>query len=336
MPKKKRDELIWQIEMLRFLPTDPPGKSYEEIHEEMVFLGFGMTLRSVQRAVPSLKDLGLQLNDEEKIHRWYWPRQYRSMERQLMPAAEALSLRLIEQIVAPLLPDSLRHVLDGRFVLARERLEKLRKTNHRVDWPEKVAAIPSHFTLRPPKIDPDVLRVVQEALLEDRELTIDYQGLNDSEPKRRRVHPRALIQSGGVPYLVATTPDSEDGPEIIKQYRIDRISLAIGSSRRVAPSNFDLKQYLAEDKDKVGSLEKIRLELWVSTNLAKILKDTTLSDDQILNFQDDGATVTATVRNTLRLQQWLLGHRDNLEVIKPAVLRNWMAKKLEAALARYR
>lgn len=336
MPTSKVDEITWQLELLRLLPTDPPGRSHEDLHDELAVLGFDKTLRTVQRTLSGLEDLGLQRTVSGKVHYWHWPVQYRSLEKHVLTTAEAVSLRLIEQIVSPLLPESLRQVLDGRFATAREKLDQLRKMNRRVDWPEKIASIPGHFSLQPPRIDPDVLRSVQEALLEGREIEIDYQSLKDQEPRRRRLHPRALIQAGSVTYLVATVPDSKKDPDRPIQYRIDRISKVIISTRPVARSSFDLKQYLADEEEKVGSREMIRLELWVSPRLAAILKGTALAGDQELKETADGAIVMGTVRNTLRLQQWLLGHREHLEVRKPAVLRRWMAEKLAAALARYR
>ena len=335
MPKSKLEEISWQLEMLRLLPTLPPGKSYEQIHEELVSLGFNKTLRTVQRTLPGLEDLGLQRTIDGKVHYWHWPVQYRSLERHGMAIAEAVSLRLIEQLVTPLLPESLRHVLDARFAAARECLDKLRRKNRRVDWPDQIAAIPSHFMLQPPRVDPEVLRTVQDALLDGRELEVDYQSLKDSEPRRRRLHPRALIQSGPVTYLIATLPDSNKDPDRPIQYRLDRIHAAFVSGRHVSSSGFDLKQYLADDEEKVGNREIIHLEVWVSSDLAKILTGTALAENQALKETDDGAIVTATVRNTLRLQQWLLGHREHLEVRRPAVLRRWMAGKLSAALARY-
>ena len=336
MPNKKSDELNYHLELLRLLPAGPPGITYEELHDELRALGFDKTLRTIQRAPELLIDLGLVCDKSEKVHRIYWPSEFRSIEKRFMPTAEAVSLRLIEQIVSPLLPDSLREALDERFAKAREKLDHLRRSNRRVAWAEKIASIPSHFTLRPPVIDPDVLQTVQEALLDDKELEIDYESLKDTNARRRRLHPRALIQSGSATYLVATLPDSKRDSDKPIQYRLDRIHKAIMSSRRVSNSNFDLKQYLANDEDKLGSREFIRLEIWASPRLVSILKGTWLADDQQLVESEDGAIVRATVRNTLRLQQWLLGHREHVEVRKPKALRQWMAAKLEAALDRYR
>jgi predicted DNA-binding transcriptional regulator YafY len=336
MPNKKSDELNFHLELLRLLPAGPPGITYEELHEELTSRGFDKTLRTIQRAPKVLRDLGLVCDTSEKVHRLYWPSRFRNLERHFMPLGEAVSLRMIEQIVAPLLPDSLRNALDDRFDKARTRLDQLRRSTRRVDWADKIAAIPSHFTLCPPVIDPEVLRTVQEALLDDMEVEVYYQSLKDAEPRRRRLQPRALIQSGSVTYLVATVPDSARDPDKPIQYRLDRIHKAFMSSRRVSHSTFDLQQYLTNEEDKVGSREFIRLELWVSPRLASILKATSLADDQKLVEKEDGAIVRATVRNTLRLQQWLLGHREHVEVRKPKALRDWMAVKLHAALDRYR
>lgn len=336
MPNKKSDELNFHLELLRLLPSGPPGITYEELHSELQSLGFDKTLRTIQRAPKLLIDLGLVCDTSEKVHRLYWPSEFRSIERRFMPIAEAVSLRMIEQIVAPLLPDSLREVLDDRFDKARTRLDQLRRSTRRVDWADKIAAIPSHFTLCPPVIDPEVLRTVQEALLDDKEVEVDYKSLKDAVPRRRRLQPRALIQSGSVTYLVATVPDSARDPDKPIQYRLDRIHNAFMSSRRVSNSTFNLQQYLTNEEDKVGSREFIRLELWVSPRLASILKGTRLADDQKLVENKDGAIVNATVRNTLRLQQWLLGHREHVEIRRPKALRDWMAVKLQAALDRYR
>jgi predicted DNA-binding transcriptional regulator YafY len=336
MPNKKSDELNFHLELLRLLPMGPPGITYEELHSELQSLGFDKTLRTIQRAPKLLIDLGVVCDTDEKVHRVYWPSDFRSIEKQLMPSAEAFSLRMIEQIVSPLLPESLKGALEGRFKKASARLEQLRRSSRRVDWADKIAAIPSHFTLRPPVIDPEVLRTVQEALLDDKELEVDYKSLKDAEPSRRTLYPRALVQSGSATYLIATVPDSKRDPDKPIQYRLDRIHKAIMSNRQVSSSKFNLQQYLTNEEDKVGSREFIRLELWVSSRLASILTATPLAEDQKLVENKDVAIVRATVRNTLRLQQWLLGHREHVEVRKPKALRDWMAVKLEAALDRYR
>lgn len=56
MPASKIEEIAWQLEMLRLLPADLPGKSYKEIHKELEFLGFNKNLRTAQRTLPGLEN----------------------------------------------------------------------------------------------------------------------------------------------------------------------------------------------------------------------------------------------------------------------------------------
>jgi predicted DNA-binding transcriptional regulator YafY len=333
----KLAELSWQLEMLRLLPKDEDGLSYEEIRKELAKRGFGLTKRTIERAINGLAPLGLLSHKLEGRKHWYWPLHYRSLDLQGMSVAEAVSMRLVEQMVAPLLPEQLRHELKARFDLGNRKLNSVKGKNVNANWPDKIAAVQSHLTLLPPKLDSEILATVQHALLENRELLVDYRRLKDDMLVARRLHPRALLQSGSVTYLIATQPDTDKDPDKPIQYRLDRIQKAVTSGRGVSRSSFNLEQYLAAQEHRVGDLEWLDLELWVSEDLAKILRETALSDDQELIeiSRRDGSILRARVRNTLRLEQWLLGHREHLEVKKPVKLRNWMRKTLQAALARY-
>ena len=338
MPASKIDELTWQLEMLRLLPKDEDGLSYEDIREELKKQGFDLTKRTVERTVQKLAPLGLLCHKRDGRNLWYWPSHYRSFDLQGITVAEAVSLRLVEQMVAPLLPEQLRVALKDRFELGNRKLNSIKGRNAHAALPDKIAAVQSHLTLLPPKLDPDVLATVQQAVLENRELQVDYQRPKDAAPVRRRLHPRALLQSGSVTYLIATRPDSDEDPDKGIQYRIDRIHRALISGRGISRSDFNLEQFLAAQEDKVGTREWLNLEIRVSPRLALLLSETALADDQELTeiSPKEGSILKARVRNTLRLQQWLLGHREHLEVQKPVVLRNWMRNKLQMALRQYK
>lgn len=335
MRVKKADQMEWQQELLNLLPSHPPGLTCEEIRESLHALRIEKSLRTVQRTLEGFMNLGLKCDESCKAHLWYRDPVYRGATPPTMPTAEALSLRLIEQMISPLLPQSLRQVMEGRFKTAAKRLDVLRTKKQPVDWPEKVAAVPSHLNLLPPRIDPEVLVTVQEALLEDAALNVDYQSLEKQKPTRRMIYPRALLQAGPATYLIVHEPHSGKDPDTPIQYRLDRIHKAIKLSQRTPKSDFNLKTYLAKDGHHVGRKDVISLRLSVSPKLALILRGTALSGDQSVKDQDGGAIVTAKVRETHRLKQWLLGHAEHVEVIKPEDLREWMVTTLGATLSRY-
>jgi predicted DNA-binding transcriptional regulator YafY len=67
-----------------------------------------------------------------------------------------------------------------------------------------VAVVPQSLLLSPPPIDHNVLKTVQEALLADRQLDIEYHKFDAEQTSKQTLHPLSLIQRGPVTYLVAT------------------------------------------------------------------------------------------------------------------------------------
>jgi predicted DNA-binding transcriptional regulator YafY len=237
----------------------------------------------------------------------------------------------VEQTVKDQVPWSVLHVLKPRFAQAKAKLEGISTRNNKARWLDKVASIPRNLTLIPPQYSQETLDTVQTALLEERELHIAYKSLQDKTPRPRDVHPRALLQKGPVTYLIANKAN-DTTPRL---YAIHRISEAYRTGRPVGRSPFNLKNYLVEQAHEVGTGEWLDLELWVSVNLAKILKETPLAKGQTLTEVDDGARVQARIKDTLPLRQWIRGHGPAVEVQGPAGLRQTVAADLRTAADRY-
>ena len=331
--KSKEEEMYRQYEMLLLLPSEPPGMTTKEIVEQLGNLDdeYVVDIRTIQRDLMKLKDrFALAISSEKKPYRWYWPGAGRARLAGLS-IPEALSLRLIEQTVRDLIPESVLHVLKPRFEQAERQLQKVAGRTNKTRWLDRVASIPRNLVLVAPQQSTEILGTVQEALIEDKELEIKYKSLQDKSPAYRTVHPRALLQKGSVTYLIANKVNESDP----RMYAVHRISEAYRTDRPVSRSPFNLKNYLAEQAHEVGTGEWLDLELWVNTNLAKILRETPLAKGQTLTEASDGARVQARVKDTLPLRQWIRGHGPAVEVLGPASLRQTMAADLRAAADRY-
>ena len=117
----------------------------------------------------------------------------------MMSTDEALTFKLAEMFLEPLLPPSVRSRLSGYFDLADRRLQES-KFSH---WAEKVAIVPNNLPLLPAEIEPSVLAVVYEALLKNQRIKATYHAVHNSE-KTYDINPLGLVFRHNVIYLVAT------------------------------------------------------------------------------------------------------------------------------------
>lgn len=67
----------------------------------------------------------------------------------------------------------------------------------------KIRAVSRDLTLRAPRVNPKGLEQVQEALMADRLLEIEYRSLQDPNPVWRTVNARALLLEGSVPVVLS-------------------------------------------------------------------------------------------------------------------------------------
>jgi hypothetical protein len=83
---------------------------------------------------------------------------------------EALTLRLLESSLRPLIPNFMLKTLEPRFNLARQKRQALSEGTPSARWLGKVASVQPELTQLPPDINTDVLEVVQQALMNDTQL----------------------------------------------------------------------------------------------------------------------------------------------------------------------
>jgi len=309
-----RNTLSRQWELLKRLPSRGSGKTARELRQELADAGFQVSKRQVERDLTELAGVfAIDCNDQSIPYGWRWAAGA-SVDLPGLTVAEAVSLRLVEETVRPLLPASLLQALEPRFRQADSKIASLAGENAAIQWLGKVRTVPPTQPLLPPAIAPDVLAAVQEALMAGEQVDADYRAANTDSPTEMRLHPLALVNRGPVTYLVATAWDYAD----IRLYALQRITAArrrFEPCRR--PADFDLDAYIESGALQFGNGRKIRLEAAISEDLGRILAETPLSADQVLT----GGRLTATVKDTWQLRWWIMSLGDGIEVLGPAGLR---------------
>lgn len=329
-----RSTLARMWEMLQLLPSAPPGLTAAQIKGKLAAAGYDASKRTIERDLNELSRLfPLQCNSKGTPYGWYWT-PGRSVNLPGLSISEALTLKLVENSIRPLIPQGMLQGLESRFAQAQEKLEALAQENPAARWPNHVASVTPNMILLPPEIDTGVLATVQQALLEGRQLEVIYRSAYKQQVKSLTLNPAGLIQRGHTTYLLA----SSEGFTDIRQYVLHRLqSVQLLDSVGRQPEDFDLQEYIANKLMQFGQRGEIRLKAWVSGQLAGILQETPLSEDMQLTpcEQSDGYGLVAMVTDTWELRWWLLSHAGSIVVQQPLALRMNIQAKLELAVEQY-
>ena len=322
------DTILRYFEMLRFIPKEPGSISTPDLLRKLQDEGYRIDIRTVQRDLNKLSASGLfpfTSSEDSKPLCWFWPKDAPRLQLPLMTADEALTFKLVEQFLTPLLPLSVKDQMADYFLLADRTLNASPLAN----WIDKVRIISNNQTLLPAEINGAVLAVAYEALLKNRRFTAIYRPRKD-ELKTYEVNPLGLIFKGSAVYLVATLWEYQD----IKQLALHRFSEAMLLDKEVAvPSGFSLDAYIAEGEFDYPTIPEhiIRLTIKINGGIKKYLSETPLSTDQQVTQLDDSTyQLQATVKDTLQLRWWLRSFAADVEVLEPLSLREEFAETVKA------
>lgn len=333
MPRApKESTLSRQWEMMRLVPTRRPGKTSRELREQLASSGYEVSKRTVERDLVELSGIfPLLCNERSTPYGWHWDEDAR-LNIPGMDLAEAVSLGLLEDLLRQLVPPSFYGALEGRFAEARGKLAHLPGNPH-ARWTDLVRYLPPGIPFLPPEVAPALLREVQDALLQGRQLLVEYATAGESEAREIRLHPLALIQQGVRPYLLATTFNYET-PCYFAIHRM--VSAVVQDDQAQKPEGFSLDKHLAKGGGQFGTRGFFTLRARVSPDLASILEETPLSDDQKITKWRGEQRLSATVADSWQLRYWILSQGPDIIVKEPRSLRHEIMERVEEMHSNYK
>lgn len=325
--------LARQWELLRnHLPSRPPGRTSRDLRDRMEAAGHNVTKRTIERDMEELSRIFPITRNEVSIpYGWHW-RENARFDTLGLDLSEAVSLGLMEDVLRQIMPPAFLSALEGKFSLAREKLDALPKIPH-ARWADLVRYVPPGLPFIPPSIAPSVLPTIQEALLHQRQLQVVYLSAGSDAAKEQTLHPLSLIQQGARSYLVATA-FQYDKPLLYAIHRIASATVLEEPAKR--PKGFSLDDFLAGGGAQFANGESITLKARVSDELARLLEETPLSKDQKITTRAGVHTLTATVQESWNLHFWILSQGASIAVLKPVSLRKQIIAAHENALGNYR
>ncbi|MGR5194778.1 helix-turn-helix transcriptional regulator [Vibrio rotiferianus] len=305
MAKKSstQESLALAFEILKRIPKSHQVTA-KELHQQLQHIGIERDLRTIQRNLEMLCDHFDILRDERsKPYGYRWNKSSEGIALPKLSAQEALLLSLAEEYLVKLLPVNITASLDGFFKEAKHKLNPTRDCSKEREWLKKVRVVSETQPLLPPTISTEVFKAISEALFHDRLLNLEYYNAKQ-EQKSALVMPLGLAQQGQRMYLVCRF-DGYDNERTIAVHRVRKAIVSSFGFER--PKEFKLSQYDADGRFGFGEGEKISLELLVKEELALLLLETPLSTSQIITKLNNTYRITATVVDSMQLEQWITG-----------------------------
>lgn len=250
---------------------------------------------------------------------------------------------MLDKYTANYLPVSFKQGITAKLTQLRRQDKESFHQSELGQWQNYLITLPS--IVQAPKLDNDVLGSIHQALLQNRQLKISYQSKWEEKPTQRVVYPKGLIFIDNMVYLTGFDPtdDHIDDEVLLKAHRnfaINRITEAVVIDKPI-PDWVGRDTFSLEHLHKLGRLEptdsaQIKLVLEVQRYACQHLYERPLSIDQkIIAIDDTWNQVSATVANTLRLQDWLVSMSQLSVVIEPPVLKTVILERLHSALELY-
>lgn len=320
-----QQSLLRQWHMLRMVPRAPARISSKELCERLCAVDFPVDLRTVQRDLKELANVfPIALDDRGKPFGWSWLRDALSFDLPGMTLPEALTLTMVEQHLRHQLPPSAIEALHPHFKSAARTLSAVGDAVPSRAWLDKVRSVPPQQPLLPPRMNEECQRIVYLALMQDRQLSLHYRKRDADTPTvYQAVHPLAVVQRGGLIYLVCMFADFED-VRTIALHRVQQAEALYEPARKKA--GFDIDAYIASGQFGVIAGAPINLRAVFTRAAGDHLFETPLSVDQMLSMTLDGRLqLDVTVPNTRALVWWLLGFGDGVVVQEPVALREELA-----------
>lgn len=327
------------IELLSAIPV-ARLTSPTELRDEMAKRGQAVNTRTIQRDLRLLQQhFALECDERSKPHGWRWMSVGARDSMLGLSTPEALGLVLLEQHLRGALPASWSTGLTELFAQARAALDKLGPLSGAKRWPAKVHVVPPGLGSRPPALPPaSVLAEVSEALLNDRQVQIQYRKPGQSAAGPYLVHPLGLLLRGQAVYLVALSDSDRNGAA--RYFALHRVAAAsMLPKASVVPQGVDMASVMTDSAGQFGTApdaSPIDLRLHCDAVLAQLLEESPLCEHQRIEpLRDDRYEVHAQLAPSWELRWWLLSHIAELEVVAPMSLRDEIRLTLEQAAERH-
>jgi len=326
------DTLFRQWLMLQEIPRYPRKVDTGTIKQHLRDRGYEISHRSIQRDLIKLSSIFPLVRDDNKPAGWSWARNGEVRDIPGMDPHTALTFDLVKRYMADKLPVSTLRFIEPHLKRAVEVLKGIPGKKLK-SWTDRVRVIQRGMPMLPAELNPDVLGVVYDALLDEVQFIAQYRPRQKDRIQTYTINPLGLVFRENIVYLVCTLWEYED----VVQFALHRmLSAELTDEVAKVPDGFDLDQYIEKGEFAFLVSEKpLKLRVKIQKYAAFSLRETPVSKDQKIIEKDDHVILSATVPDTVFLRNWILGMGSHAEVLSPKKLRKEFADQTRRMAQNY-
>jgi len=287
----------------------------------------GVTERTIRRDVEALQEAGFPLYDDRADGKKVWRlvEGYQQKLAQGFTLSELAALYFSRNMLSFLGGAPFGQDLESAFAKIREAL------------PQKslpfLSRIQDLFSARP---DPwkdyskkqDVIAALIDAILHQRQARIAYYSFNSRRTKSYEIDPYRLVYYRGGLYLYARAHEYGE----VRTFAVERVQqVEVQEAGFEIPADFDPSDYARSAFGIIGGRPQT-IELVFAAEIAGYVRERNWHESQALADEPDGSVrLTLEVAPSFDLKSWIKGFLPHVKVLRPASLRDEIARELEAA-----
>ena len=298
--------------------------SITDVHNRLKQLGISVSKKTVERDLARLPDefpQMIEVDDSSKPYTFRQPKNARKYSG--MSPEEAVCLQLAYTYLNPLLPntsldDIKPYLKEAEAVLSENASAKMRR------WKDKVQTINEGFQLQQATIIEGILEAIHKSIWDGRTIIAEYRSPRRDKAKEYLLHPAGIVNRGRICYLICSF-DNRDGVTYLPLHRFEKVTIvqeqaSCHKNAKVSELTKNLLGFKVEKKN-------INIKLKFSKAAGAHLKETPISTSMDYDESKDGYIIVEdSVTNNSELRWWIRAFGDDVEVIKPASLRNEFKK----------
>lgn len=326
------DQLYRLDLILGLLPNKENALDSSTILQRVACQGIIVTKRTIHRDLNELKLKYPHVHSRPKGKAKLWWAE-KSLSRLSMLPTDAMNLVMIMDHAA-------RFGMTAqvqKLAPIRDYAKSLLKGNRPAqDCSDKIISNTRFVVLEPSVVKPEVLEVIQQALLEDASVEALYLKRGASEPRQLHIKPLGLSYQDSNIYLSCIFKGLPKGS--IAALPLHRFQSVVTTWEKLeAPEDFDINSNVARySLISLRSEHPAQLKLRITHTLCERLQENALTADQQLEAVADGWwLMTGSLHLSQGLDLWLLSQGEHLEVLAPLELREQMAISASRMAALY-
>jgi predicted DNA-binding transcriptional regulator YafY len=290
-----------------------------------------VTDRTIRRDIEALQEAGFPIYDETADRRRVW-RLLEPSRRRVMQGftlSELAALYFGRNLMSFLGGSPLAQDLDSAFEKIRQALPE-----RSLPYLERIQDL---FAARP---DPSkdysrkrgVIESLIDAVLHQRRIKVDYFSFHSQRAKSYLLDPYRVVYFRGGLYVYARAAEYDE----VRTFAVERIrAIDVLDSTFEMPKNFDVGDY-ARAAFGIAGGEAQEVELHFGAHVAGYIRERVWHESQELE-EHAGGDVRLRLRVALGvdLRAWIKGFLPHVRVLRPAALREELARELAAAIAQF-